>query len=136
MNTGRFHKLYEKLRYSGKIEILPLMDTLDLILIDENGMCNHLKMTNSFQTPGNFVHNSNRRQLNVKREPTLAIERGNLCFKCDENLMKGHQYVCLAKEATCQICKNKDHFNKSCKPKRKNVSIVNSEIVTSTEENS
>ena len=50
--------------------------------------------------------------------------------------MKGHQHVCLAKEATCQICKNKDQFNKNCKPERKNVSTVNSEIVTSTEENS
>ena len=62
MNTGRFHKLYKKLRYSGKIEILPLMDTLYLTLIDEKGMSNHLKMANSFQTPGNFVHNSIRRQ--------------------------------------------------------------------------
>ena len=68
---------------------------------------NNLKltsMTRSFNAKGSsgrVYTNFN----NVKKEPSLNIERSNTCMKCGNAFTKGHLNVCPAKEIDCNICK-------------------------------
>ena len=55
-------------------ETLPPRKALNVALIDEKGILNHLKLTNNFKSNGSSVHKSNS-HFNVKREPTLNIEK-------------------------------------------------------------
>ena len=41
--------------------------------------------------------------------------------------------MCLAKDKTCTSCKNRGHFTRLCKSRRKNVNIVGSQIVPKTD---
>ena len=48
---------------------------------------------------------------------------------------KGLLAVCPAKDTFCTSCKHKRHFTKLCKSRRKNVSLVNTQIVDNTDFN-
>ena len=115
-------------------ETLPPREALNVALIDEKGILNHLKLTNNFKSNGSSVHTPNN-HFNVKREPTLNIERSNNCMKCGGSFSKGHLAVCPAKDTTCTTCKFKGHFTRLCRSRRKNVNIVNTQIVDNTDFN-
>ena len=55
----------------------------------------------------------------IKKEPSLNIERSNTCMKCGNPFTKGHLNVCPAKDITCQNCKYKGHFARLCKSNNK-----------------
>ena len=67
----------------------------------------------------------------IKKEPSLNIERSNTCMKCGYPFTKGHLNVCLAKDITCKNSNYKGHFAKLCKPrnKRSTVNTVNDNYV-------
>ena len=114
-------------------ETLPPWETLNVALIDEKKISNHLKTTNSFKSNGSSV-NKSYIPFNVKREPTLNIERSNICIKCGWNFLKGHLVVCPAKDTTCTSCKYKGRFTRLCKSCRKKVvNIVKSQTVDNAE---
>ena len=115
-------------------ETLSPREALNVALIDEKGILNHLKLTNNFNSNGLSVHKPSN-HFNVKREPTLNIERSNNCMKCGGFLSKGHLAVCPAKDTTCTSCKFKGHFTRLCRSRRKNVNIVNTQIVDNTDFN-
>ena len=100
-------------------EFLNPVDALNQAIIDKKGCYYHLKETNiarSFNTAGcsgrvYIIFN------NVKKEPTLNIERSNTCMKCGNAFTKVHLNVCPAKEIICNICKYKGHFWRLWKPK-------------------
>ena len=115
-------------------ETLPPREALNVALKDAKGILNHLKLTNNFKSNGPTVHKSNN-HFNVKREPILNIERSNNCMKCGGTFSKGHLAVCPAKNTTCTSCKFKGHFTRLCRYCRKNVNIVNTQIVDNTEFN-
>ena len=77
-------------------ETLPALEALNMALIDEKGITNHMKMMKTFKSNEPSV-NKHFHQFYVKREPTLNIERSNTCMKCDGKFSKGHLAVCLAK---------------------------------------
>ena len=54
-------------------------------------------------------------------------------MKCGGNFTKGHLAVCPAKDTTCTTCKYWGHFTRLCKSRRKNVKIVDSQIVNNTD---
>ena len=54
-------------------------------------------------------------------------------MKCGGNFTKGHLPVCPAKDTTCTTCKYQAHFTRLCKSRRKNVNIVDSQIVNKTD---
>ena len=56
-------------------------------------------------------------------------------MKCGGTFSKGHLAVCPAKDTTCTSCKYKGHFTRLCRSRRKNVNIVNSQIVDNTDFN-
>ena len=56
-------------------------------------------------------------------------------MKCGGTFSKGHIAVCSANDTTCFSCKCKGHFTRLCRPRRKNVNIVNSQIVDITDFN-
>ena len=100
-------------------ETLNPLDALNQAIIDEKGYYNHLKLTNmtrSFITTGNSGRGY-KNFNNVKKEPSLNIERSNTCMKCGNAFTKGHLNVCPAKEIVCNICKYKGHFGRLCKSK-------------------
>ena len=105
-------------------ENLPPGEALNVALIDEKRILNHLKLTINFKSNGSTVHEPHS-HFTVKREPTLNIERSNTCMNCGGTFSKGHLAVCPAKDTTCSSCKYKGHFTKLCKSRRKIVSIVN-----------
>ena len=107
---------------------IPPREALNVALIDEKGVLNHLKLTNKFKTNGSTVHRPHK-HFTVKRESTLNIERSNTCMKYGGTFSKGHLAVCPAKDTTCTSCKYKGHFTKFCISCRKNVNIVNTQIV-------
>ena len=115
-------------------ETLPPREALNVALIDEKGILNHLKLTNNFKSNGSSVHKSHS-DFNVKKEPTLNVEKSNNCMKCGGIFSKGHLAVCPAKDTTCTSCKNKGPFTRLCRSRRKNVNIVNSQIVDKTDFN-
>ena len=100
-------------------ETLNPLDALNQAIIDEKGYYNHLKLTNMtrfFNTTGNSGRGY-KNFNNVKKEPSLNIERSNTCMKCGNAFTKGHLNVCPAKEIVCNICKYKGHFGRLCKSK-------------------
>ena len=115
-------------------ETLPPREALNVALIDEKGILNDLKLANNFKSNGSSVHKPSN-HFNVKREPTLNIERSNNCMKCGGLFSKGHLAVCPAKDTTCTSCKFKGHFTRLCRSRRKNVNIVNTQIVDNTDFN-
>ena len=115
-------------------ETLPPREALNVALVDKKGILNHLKLTNSFESNGSTVHKPHSR-FTVKREPTLNIERSNTCMKCGGTFSKGHLAVCPAKDTICTSCKYKGHLTKLCKSCRKNVNIVNAQLVDNTDFN-
>ena len=90
-------------------------------------------MTRSFNTTGSSGR-VYKNFSNVKKEPSLNIERSNTCMKCGNAFTKGHLNVCPAKEKICNICKYKGHFGRLCKSKGRKPAvdtveeIVNSQI--------
>ena len=115
-------------------ETLPPRESLNVALIDKKGKSNHLKLTNNFKSNGSSLHKSNS-HFNVKREPTLNIEKSNNSMKCGGIFSKGHLAVCPAKDTICTSCKFKGHFTRLCRSRRKNVNIVNIHIVDNTDFN-
>ena len=109
-------------------ETLAPLEALNVALIDEKGITNHMKMTSTFKSNGYSSINPFN-HFNIKREPTLNIERSNTCMKCGGTFSNGHLAVCPAKDTTCTSCKDCGHFTKLCKSRRKNVNIVDSQIV-------
>ena len=99
-------------------ENLPPLEAFNVALIEEKGITNHIKMTNTFKSNG-YSSNKSFNHFNVKREPTLNIERNNTCMKCGGNFSKGHLAVSLAKDTTCTTCKYRGHFTRLCKSRRK-----------------
>ena len=63
----------------------------------------------------------------------MNIEKSNTCMKCGGTFSKGHLAVCPAKDTSCTACKYKGHLTKLCKSRRKNVNIVNTQIVDNTD---
>ena len=61
-------------------ETLPPREALNVALIDEKRILNHLKLTNNFKSNGPSVHKSHS-HFNVKREPILHIVKSNNCMK-------------------------------------------------------
>ena len=113
---------------------LPPREALNVALIDKKGILNHLKLTIKFKSNGSSVHKPHSHFI-VKREPTLNIEKSNTCVKCGGTFSKGHLAVCSAKDSTCTSCKNKGHFTRLCKSRRRNVRIVNNQMVDNTDFN-
>ena len=116
------------------METLFPLEALNVALIDEKRITNHIKMTSTFKSNG-YSSNKSFNHFNVKREPTLNIERTNTCMKCGGNFTKGHLAVCPAKDTTCTTCKYRGHFTRLCKSRRKNENIVDSQIVKNTDHN-
>ena len=83
-------------------------------------------MTKTFKSNEPSV-NKHFHQFNIKREPTLNIERSNSCMKCDGKFSKGHLAVCLAKNTTCKSCNNRNFTRGLCNTHRK---IVNIDVQT------
>ena len=107
-------------------------EALNQALIDEKGCFSHQKLTNiarslTNRTTFNFFNNHNQ----VKKEPSLNIERSNTCMKCGNAFTKGHVNVCPAKGITCKNFNYKGHFAKLCKSrnKRPTVNAVNDNYV-------
>ena len=92
-------------------EPLPPLEALNVALIDEKGITNHMKMTSTFKFNG-YSSKKSFNHFNVKREPTLNIERNNTCIKCGGKFCKGHLAVCPAKDTTCTTCKYRGHFTR------------------------
>ena len=115
-------------------ENLPPREALNVALIDEKGILKDLKLTNNFKSNGSSVHKPHS-HFTVKREPTLNIEKSYTCMKCGGTFSKGHLAVCPAKNTTCTCCKYKGHFTRLCKSRRRNVNLVNNQIVDDTDLN-
>ena len=73
-------------------------------------------MTRSFNTTGSSGRKT-KNFNNVKKEPSLNIERSNTCMKCGNAFTKGHLNLRSAKEIFCKIYKYKGHFGRLCKSK-------------------
>ena len=73
------------------------------------GTLNLFKITSNFKFNRSSVHKPHN-HFNVKREPTLNIERSNFCFKYGGTSSKGNLAVCPAKVTTCTSRKYKRHF--------------------------
>ena len=54
-------------------------------------------------------------------------------MKCGGSFTKRHLAVCPEKDTTCTTCKYRGHFTRLCKSRRKNVNIVDSQIVNNTD---
>ena len=99
-------------------------EALNQALIDEKGYFNHQKLTNMSRSSTNgtiFISFNNCNQ--IKKEPSLNIERSNSCMKCGNVFTKGHLNVCPAKDITCKNCNYKGHFAKLCKSRNKRPTI-------------
>ena len=81
-------------------ETLPPREALNVALIDEKEILNHLKLTNNFKSNGSSVHKPHN-HFTVQKEPSLNIEKSNTCMKCGGTFSKDHLAVCLAKDTTC-----------------------------------
>ena len=53
-------------------------------------------------------------------------------MKCGGTFSKGHLAVCPAKDTTCTSWKYKGHFTRLCKSRRRNLNILNNQIVDNT----
>ena len=103
---------------------IPPREALNVALIDEKGILNHLKLTNNLKFNESSVHKPHS-HFTVEKEPTLNIETNNTRMKCGRTFSKEHLAVCPAKDTTCTSCKYKGHFTRLCKSRRRNVNIVN-----------
>ena len=56
-------------------------------------------------------------------------------MKCGGTFSKRHLAVCPAKDTTCTSCKYKGHFTRLCRSRRRDVNIVNNQIVDNTDLN-
>ena len=74
----KFYKQLEKLRKPTKIthKSNPLLDALNLALIEKKRIPNHMKVKNIFKSNGTSV-NESFSQFNVEKEPTPNMERNN-----------------------------------------------------------
>ena len=54
-------------------------------------------------------------------------------MKCSGTFSKGHLAVCPTKDTICTSCKYRGHFTRLCKSRRKNINIVDSQIVHNTD---
>ena len=114
-------------------ETLPPLEAKNVALIDERGIANHMKVTSNFKSDG-FSLIKPFNHFNVKREPTLNIERSNTCKKYGGGTFsKRHLAVCPAKDITCTSWKYRENFVRLCKSNRKNVNCVDSQIVHNTD---
>ena len=107
-------------------------EALNQALIDKKGYFNHQKLTNMARSSTNgttFKSFNNHNQ--IKKEPSLNIERSNTCMKCGNPFTKGHLNVCPAKDITCKNCYYKGHFAKLFKSsnKRPTVNTANDNYV-------
>ena len=89
-------------------------------------------MTNNLKSNGSSL-NKRFDQFDVKREPTVNIEQSNTCMKCSGSFSKGYVAVCPAKDINYTFCKYYGHFTRLCKSCRKNVNLVESQIVNNTD---
>ena len=107
-------------------------EALNQALIDEKGFFNHQKLTSMSQssTNGTTLKSFNNHNQ-IKKEPSLNIERSNSCLKCGNTFTKGHLNVCPAKVITCKNCNYRGHFAKLCKSriKRPTVNTVSDNYV-------
>ena len=115
-------------------ETLPPREALNVALIDEKGILNHLNLTNNYKSTESSVHKPHN-HFTVKREPSLNIEKSISCMKCGGTFSKGHLAVCPAKDTTCTSCKQKGHFTRRGRSRRRYVNIVNNQIVDNTDFN-
>ena len=100
------------------------LDALNQALIDEKGYFNHQKVTNMSRSSTKWTtlkHFNNHNQ--IKKKPSLNIERSNSCMKCGNAFTKGHLNVCPAKDITCKNCNYKGHFAKLCKSRNKRPTV-------------
>ena len=67
----------------------------------------------------------------IKKEPSLTIERSNSCIKCGNPFTKGKLKVCPAKDITVKTVINKGFFAKlgESRNKRPTVNTVNDNYV-------
>ena len=99
-------------------------EALNQALIDEKGYFNHEKLTNMSRSSTNgttFKSFNNHNQ--IKKEPSLNIERSNSCMKCGNAFTKGHSNVCPAKDITCKNCNYRGHFAKLFKSRNKRPTV-------------
>ena len=81
------------------IETLPPQEVLNVGLIDEKAISNHLTMTNNFKSSYSVYNNTvNKHQTFNKQAPTLAVDSRNSSMK-HKKLVKGHLAVCPVKDA-------------------------------------
>ena len=68
----------------------------------------------------------------VKKEPSLNVERSNMCMNCGNPFTAGYLNFCPAREVNCQICNYEGYFAKlfKSKTKRPSVNIVNDSVHT------
>ena len=86
-------------------------------------MNNHLKLTNM---TGATNVNSGRVYkyfINVKKEPSLNIEKSTACMECGNAFTKGHLNACPVKEKIGFICKYERHFGRLCRSKGRRPSV-------------
>ena len=99
-------------------------EALNQALIVKKGYFNHQKLTNMSRSSTNgttFKSFNNHNQ--IKKEPSVNIERSNSCMKCGNTFTKGHLNVCPAKDITCKNCNYRGHFAKLCKSRNKRPTV-------------
>ena len=99
-------------------------EALNQALTDKKGHFDNQKLTNMSRSSNNgttFKSFNNHNQ--IKKEPSLNIERSNSCMKCGNAITKGHLNVCPAKDITCKNCNYKGHFAKLCKSRNKRPTV-------------
>ena len=79
-------------------------------------------MSRSLTNRTTFKSFNNHNQ--IKKEPSLNLERSNSCMKCGNAFTKGLLNFCPAKDITCKNCNYKGHFARLCKSRNKRT-IVN-----------
>ena len=99
-------------------------EALNQALINKKSYFNQRKFINMVRSltngPTFKSFNSNNQ---IKKEPSLNIERSNACMKCRNSFTKEHLKVCPAKEAMCKNCNYKGHFAILCQSRNKRTSV-------------
>ena len=107
-------------------------EALNQALTDKKGYFNHQKLTNMsrLSTKGTIFKSFNNHNQ-IKKEPSLNIERSNSCMKYGNAFTKGYLNICPAKDNTCKNCNYNEQFAKLCKSrnKRPTVNIVSDNYV-------
>ena len=95
-------------------------EALNQAFIDGKGYFNHQKLIDMARSSTNGpTFKSFNSHNQIKKEPSLNIERSNTCMKCGNPFTKGHLNVCPANNITCKNCNYKGHFAKLCKFRNK-----------------